>query len=189
MHKAQCKKGRGGPASKASGGDSKTPAKGAGQTIPTEIGARFFVDAFLLPVDDIQPKIVKVEYEVMGEYSEYSRPFHMPRFLDKYGLDSGVGRSYVDRQWYNGPPLEGGQALQVYYRDNCLNDGSRVNKCVRHVAGGHPGQARAGNMVVVKLQARSEPNDYVVGTFDPDAVTDVLPEDIKALASWLRNYG
>ncbi|KLO16839.1 hypothetical protein SCHPADRAFT_822557 [Schizopora paradoxa] len=209
-HKAECKKLQRSNAPPASTSTPQTlTAAQKNAQIPKSVGSMFTVDAILFPADEDRPRIVQMGFEVKSAddggngLTDTWHLYDMSYFERLLG-DRMVGRSTVYFQKPGGAPIPDGYTLELVYRDNYANDGSKVNRCVQNLTGGNTVHSFRGNLLALRRPGSSEggiPSDLVVNVEDADLeyMKNYFigygrkamhhPDSLGANPSWLSSFG
>ncbi|KII87087.1 hypothetical protein PLICRDRAFT_42722 [Plicaturopsis crispa FD-325 SS-3] len=141
-------------------------------------GAIFIVKGILLPVDAEEPRIVNVECKVSREIPDDDETILYHVDFKQFLGDGCHSRQYISTMGYGGPPLEKGHGISLFIRDNYLNDGSKLNRCIANVTDGSTPHTWAGPVLALKQES------YYSGRY-----IDASMADMRAIVMHLKAYG
>jgi len=188
-HKAECKKVQRAKEEQASGGGQKslTPAQ-KNAKIPKDVGSMFTVDAILFPADEDRPRIVQMGFEVKSDEdggAGMSDTWHLydMSYFERLLGDRMIGRSTIYHTKPGGSLIPGGYTLELVYRDNYANDGSKLNRCIQNLTGGNTTHRFCGNVLALRRPGSGE------GAIPSDLVVNVEDGDLDILRNYFIGYG
>jgi hypothetical protein len=140
-------------------------------------------DAILFAVNETEPRLVKIPWELVRGDESDPIPYHkLDTDIWFKQKNSSVRPLFVQRWGINGSQLE--HSLCCMYDDSFGINGSPVNRCVASVTGGRAGHQWCGNILALRM--REALGRW--GSYNFYKSVD-MQEDLKALATYLEEYG
>ncbi|KAK0232637.1 hypothetical protein IW262DRAFT_1259320 [Armillaria fumosa] len=104
-------------------------------------------NAILFGVDETKPRLIKLPWAYRAA-DKYTGGERKPWFE---GYDSFCRANYVCRKFgIDGPPLR--HTLAVWYDDNFMFNGSRINRCIQEITAGKAPHPWAGNVLALRVK-------------------------------------
>jgi len=135
------------------------------------------VNAILLPVNENQPRIIKVVCTMMPPKDGESG-YDYARVKSYLGHPNHLGRGYVDPDSVL-PGLYHDYSLAMIWRDTFMIDDSSVNQCVQHLTRGLAPHKWAGPIVILKQQGHVLQNTERHADADLSMLESIIPYFMK----------
>jgi len=186
-HKAGCKKTQRANEDQSSARKSLTSAQ-KNARIPKVIGSIFTVDAILFPADEDRPRVVQMGFIVKSDEdggAGMSDTWHLydMSYFERLLGDKMIGRSPVYHKKPGGVLIPGGYTLELVYRDNYANDGSKSNRSIQNLTGGNSVHDFRGNVLGLRRPGSGE------GGIPSDLVVNIEEGDLEILKNYFIGYG
>ncbi len=125
-----------------------------------------------------------MRFEVKSDEDMFGLPYHSyDRSQIKELLGDGlVDRRNIGRMEADGAPIPGGCTLELVFRDDFANDGSRLNRSVRNLTGGDMGHDWRGNLLAYRQPAPTG------GRIASDLVVNIEDGDLGILRNYFMGY-
>ncbi len=186
-HKAECKKTQRANEDQSSARKSLTSAQ-KNARIPKAIGSIFTVDAILFPADEDRPRVVQMGFIVKSDEdgAGMSDTWHLydMSYFERLLGDRMIGRSPVYHKKPGGVLIPGGYTLELVYRDNYANDGSKSNRSIQNITGGNTVHDFRGERLGIEADRGAER-----GGIPSDLVVNIEEGDLEILRKYFIGYG
>ncbi|KII89345.1 hypothetical protein PLICRDRAFT_53802 [Plicaturopsis crispa FD-325 SS-3] len=136
------------------------------------------VSALLLPVDEDEPRIVKIDCSVFRESPDSDKNIMYRMSLTPFLGGGFHARNYISSMGEDGPRLKNGHGISLFIRDNFLYDGSKPNRCVINITNGDAPHNWAGPAIALKQE-----NPFSA------RYLDMTMDDLPAIIKHLKEYG
>ncbi|KLO08872.1 hypothetical protein SCHPADRAFT_834780 [Schizopora paradoxa] len=158
--------------------------------IPKESGTKFTVDAILFPVDEDRPRIIQMGFtykrqELVNSPGEYEDIHYFDsEYLRKYLKTPFLGNSFLFQQSSRGEPIPDGASLHIVHNDTFMQDGSKVNQCIRKLTNGmsvHVIDWR-DNVIVLRKPKGRKPG------LPSETVSNIEEQDMRYILNYFMGY-